>query len=79
MTHNFQIFFFIKKISILTFFFYLLLNPNYYSNAHIRGTFFSEEEAIKESLNIGCKGIHKNKDKWLPCANEKELHKYLRK
>ena len=40
---------------------------------------FPEEEALKKSLTIGCKGIHKNKDKWLPCSNEKELHKYLRK
>ena len=45
----------------------------------MRGTFLSEEEAEKRSLELGCKGIHKNKDRWMPCKNEKELHFYLRK
>ena len=44
----------------------------------MRGTFSSEQEAKKKSLELGCKGIHKNQDKWLPCENEKQLHKYLR-
>ena len=50
-----------------------------YSLAHMRGTFLSEEEAEKRSLELGCEGIHKNQDKWMPCKNEKELHIYLRK
>ena len=45
----------------------------------MRGTFFSEEDAEKRSLELGCEGIHKNQDKWMPCKNEKELHIYLRK
>ena len=45
----------------------------------MKGTFSKEKEAEKKSLEIGCSGIHKNQDKWLPCENEKELHKYLRK
>tara|TARA_B100001093_G_scaffold430061_1_gene425611 strand:- start:138 stop:275 length:138 start_codon:yes stop_codon:yes gene_type:complete len=44
----------------------------------MRGTFSSEEEALKKSFELGCIGTHKNQDKWLPCDNEKELHKYLR-
>ena len=48
-------------------------------NAHMKGKFLTEETALIESLKLGCKGAHKNKDKWLPCSNEKELHKYLRK
>ena len=75
----FNLMFFFKKIFIINCFFYPFLDLNYNSHAHIRGTFSSEEEALKKSLTIGCKGIHKNKDKWLPCTNEKELHKYLRK
>ena len=39
----------------------------------MRGTFLSEEEAEKKSLELGCEGIHKNQDKWMPCKNEKEL------
>ena len=46
----------------------------------MRGTFLSEEEAEKRSLEIGCEGIHKNKDKWMPCKNEKIKNlKFLRK
>ena len=45
----------------------------------MRGTFLSEEEAEKRALELGCKGIHKNQDKWMPCKNEKDLHIYLRK
>ena len=44
----------------------------------MRGTFSSEQEAEKKSLELGCVGTHKNQDKWLPCENEKELHRYLR-
>ena len=56
-----------------------LLNFNNYSLAHMRGTFLSEEDAEKKSLELGCEGIHKNQDRWMPCKNEKELHIYLRK
>tara|TARA_A100001035_G_scaffold226350_1_gene187379 strand:+ start:674 stop:811 length:138 start_codon:yes stop_codon:yes gene_type:complete len=45
----------------------------------MRGTFTSEVEAKNRSLELGCDGIHKNQDKWLPCENEKELHRHLRK
>ena len=45
----------------------------------MKGTFSTEKEAEKKSLELGCVGIHKNQDKWLPCENENELHKYLRK
>ena len=66
-----------KKLKILTFF--LFFNINLSSNAHIKGTFKMEKDAEKKSLELGCVGTHKNQDKWLPCENEKELHKYLRK
>ena len=59
--------------------FFLSLNLSDYSHAHMKGIFSSEEDALKKSLELGCEGIHKNQDKWLPCENEKELHKYLRK
>ena len=58
---------------------YLFLNFSSFSYAHMKGTFTSENKAAKKSLELGCIGTHKNKDKWLPCENEKELHKYLRK
>ena len=68
-----------KKIKIIIFFFFLFLNYNLYSHAHMRGTYSTEKDAEKKSLELGCEGIHKNQDKWLPCENEKALHKYLRK
>ena len=45
----------------------------------MRGTYLSEEDAENKSLELGCEGTHKSKDKWLPCKNERELHIYLRK
>ena len=69
----------LRNLKIFIYLFFLFQNLNNYSYAHLRGTFISEEEAENRSLELGCKGIHKNKDKWLPCKNEKELHKYLRK
>ena len=68
-----------KKINIFTFLISLPLNFNLSSQAHLKGKFSLEKDAEKKSLELGCTGIHKNQDKWLPCENEKELHKYLRK
>ena len=70
---------FFRNFRIPIIYFYLFLNFNSFSYAHIKGTFPSEKNAAKKSLELGCIGTHKNKDKWLPCENEKELHKYLRK
>ena len=68
-----------RNLKLLTFLFFLPLNFNNYSHAHMRGAFLSEEEAENRSLDLGCEGIHKNKDKWLPCKIEIELLFYLRK
>ena len=67
-----------KKIKTLTFLFFIFINLNFSSYAHMKGTFSTEKEANKKSLELGCVGTHKNQDKWLPCENEKELHRYLR-
>ena len=68
-----------KNLFNSLFFYYLFMSLNFYSQAHIKGYFLTKEEAAKESLEIGCIGVHKNKEKWLPCKDEKDLHKYLRK
>ena len=70
---------YLRNFRFIIFLFTLSLNFNSYFVAHTRGTFLSEEDAKKRSLELGCEGIHKNKDKWMPCKNEKELHIYLRK
>ena len=69
----------LRNFKFFIFLFFLSLNLNNYSNAHMKGSFSSEEEAENRSLELGCGGVHKNKDKFLQCKNEKELHIYLRK
>ena len=49
------------------------------SKAHIRGKYLNENEAKEKAREIGCVGTFKLKERWMPCASEKELHKYLRK
>ena len=70
---------FIKNLKIFIYLIFLFLNFNNYSHAHMSGEFLSEEDAENKSLELGCEGIHKKEDKWLPCKNEKELHRFLRK
>ena len=70
---------FLRNFKFLIFLFFSYLSFNDYTHAHMRGKYSSEQEALNKSLKLGCDGIHKNKDKWLPCENEKELHIYLRK
>ena len=55
---------FLRNFKFFIFLFTLFLNFNSYLDAHMRGTFLSEEDAENRSLELGCKGIHKNKDKW---------------
>ena len=69
----------LRDFKFLIFLFLLSLNFNSYCLAHTRGTFISKEDAEERSLELGCEGIHKNQDRWMPCKNEKELHIYLRK
>ena len=68
-----------RNFKFFIFLFFLSLNFNNFLYAHFRGTFLSEKDAKNRSLELGCEGIHKNQDKWMPCKNEKELHIYLRK
>ncbi len=77
--YNFKMDIVLKKFKIFVYIFILFLNFNNNSHAHMRGEFLSEEDAVNKSLELGCEGIHKNQDKWLPCKNEKELHRFLRK
>jgi len=63
----------LRNFKFFIFLFFLSLNFNNYSLAHMRGAFLSEEEAEKRSLELGCDGIHKNQDKWMPCKKEIEF------
>ena len=70
--------FILKTLKFPAFFLFVFINSTPFSNAHMKGTYISKQEALKKSLEIGCNEAHQNKGKWLPCKNEKELHKYLR-
>ena len=63
----------LRNLKFFIFLFFLSLNFNNYSNAHMKGTFSSEQDAENRSLELGCEGIHKNKDKWLPCKKRKRI------
>ena len=47
--------------------------------AHGKGLYSTEAEAQKRADAIGCTAVHQNNGKWMPCANERELHQQLRK
>ena len=49
------------------------------SKAHLKGIYLTESEAQEKAIELGCSGIFKLKEMWMPCNSEKELHKYLRK
>ena len=47
--------------------------------AHSKGLYASEAEAQQRAAEIGCKSVHENNGRWMPCADERELHQQLRK
>ena len=47
--------------------------------AHLRGYYSTESEAKEKAKELGCFGTFKINEMWMACANEKDLHKYLRK
>ena len=49
------------------------------SGAHSTGVYRTEAEAQSRALQIGCEKVHQNNGKWMPCADERELHRQLRK
>ena len=49
------------------------------SLGHSKGIYQSKAEAEQRAGEIGCKSVHQNNGKWMPCANERELHRQLRK
>ena len=68
----------LKLINILIFIFGFILF-NIESKAHLRGYYSTANEAKEKAKDLGCIGTFKLKKMWMPCENEKELHKYLRK
>ena len=49
------------------------------SHPHGKGIYQSKAEAEQRASELGCKSVHQNNGKWMPCADERELHRQLRK
>tara|TARA_B100001063_G_scaffold161513_1_gene150747 strand:+ start:11392 stop:11631 length:240 start_codon:yes stop_codon:yes gene_type:complete len=49
------------------------------ARAHSKGLYATEAEARQRAEQIGCNAVHENNGRWMPCANERELHQQLRK
>jgi hypothetical protein len=47
--------------------------------AHGKGLYATEAEAQQRAAEIGCTSVHENNGRWMPCADERELHQQLRK
>ena len=47
--------------------------------AHGKGLYATKAEAQQRAAEIGCKSVHENNGRWMPCADERELHQQLRK
>ena len=49
------------------------------SEAHTTGIYKSEAEAKQRAAELGCDSVHQNNGRWMPCSDEAELHRMLRK
>ena len=49
------------------------------AQAHGKGIYASEAEALTQAEKIGCTEAHKNNGRWMPCADERELHQQMRR
>ncbi|WP_392352021.1 gibberellin regulated-like protein [Parasynechococcus sp.] len=49
------------------------------ATAHPKGLYSTEQEALERAQQIGCDNVHRNNGRWMPCRDERELHRQLRK
>ena len=47
--------------------------------SHSKGIYESEAEAKQRATELGCDSVHQNNERWMPCSDEAELHRMLRK
>ena len=48
------------------------------AHAHGTGLYSTQAEAEQQAKVLGCRGAYPVNGKWMPCANEQELHQALR-
>ena len=49
------------------------------AQAHRKGIYASEAEAFRQADKIGCTEVHENNGRWMPCADERQLHQQMRR
>ena len=69
----------IQPLSALSFGVFDLLVSQTPGMAHGKGLYATEAEVQQRAAEIGCNSVHENNGRWMPCTNERELHKQLRK
>ncbi|WP_226411561.1 gibberellin regulated protein [Synechococcus sp. MU1642] len=69
----------IHHLSALSFGILALLVNQKPGMAHGKGMYTTKIEAQQRAAEIGCRRIHKNNGRWMPCTDERELHQQLRK
>ena len=69
----------IKQLSALSFSVLALLVNQRPGLAHGKGLYATETDAKQRAAEIGCTTVHENNGRWMPCADERELHQQLRK
>ena len=69
----------IQPLSALSFSVFALLVSQTPGMAHGKGLYATEAEAQQRADEIGCNSVHENNGRWMPCADERELHQQLRK
>ena len=69
----------IQPLWALTFCVLALLVNQTPGMAHGKGLYTTKAEARQRAAEIGCTSVHENDGRWMPCADEQELHQQLRK
>ena len=69
----------IPPLSALSFGVLALLVNTTPGRAHGKGLYATETEARQRAAEIGCSSVHENNERWMPRADERELHQQLRK
>ena len=69
----------IQPLSALSFSVLALLMNTTPGMAHGKGMYTTEIEAQQQAAEIGCRSVHENNGRWMPCTDERELHQQLRK
>ena len=56
-----------------------LVGPASPAAAHSKGIYATEAEAAEQAEEIGCTSVHQNNGRWMPCGDELEVHRQLRR